>query len=122
MRSVWESVDKSNSTCERAETAVFGFSHATVGAEIIKTWGLPEGIERAVRDHHARPFPPDPCTDIVVVSNVVAHAMGEGLGYEGMSLSVDETVSQRIGIKRGDFEKICARTAGNFTRTLALYT
>jgi putative nucleotidyltransferase with HDIG domain len=122
MRSVWEGVTKNDMTCEGAETEVFGFSHAAVGAEIVKTWGLPEGIGEAVRNHHAGDSPADPCTDTVVISNIVAHAMGEGLGHEGMSLSVDEGVSQRIGIKREDFERICARTAVNFSRTLALYT
>jgi putative nucleotidyltransferase with HDIG domain len=122
MRSVWEGVSKKDLTCERAETEIFGFSHAAVGAEIIKMWGLPEGMVEAVRNHHGSDSPPDPCTDIVAISNIVAHAMGEGLGHEGMSLSVDEGVTRRIGIKREDFERICARTAASFSRTLSLYT
>jgi HD-like signal output (HDOD) protein len=118
---VWEGVGKSNLTCEQAETAVFGFSHAAVGAEVIMTWGLPADIEAAVRYHHACPSPSQPCTDIVMVSNIIAHTMGEGLGHEGMSLTVDEEVSGRMGIKREEFERICARTADNFGRTLTLY-
>jgi putative nucleotidyltransferase with HDIG domain len=121
MRQVWEGVGKSNLTCEQAETAVFGFSHAAVGAEVIMTWGLPADIEAAVRYHHACPSPSQPCTDIVMVSNIIAHTMGEGLGHEGMSLAVDEEVSGRMGIKREEFERICARTADNFGRTLTLY-
>jgi putative nucleotidyltransferase with HDIG domain len=122
MRSLWDGVIKNNLTCEQAEVAVFGFSHAAVGAEIIKAWGLPDEIEEAVRSHHACPLPAKPCADIVVIANIIAHTMGEGLGHEGMSLSVDETVSQRIGFKREEFERICARTAEKFSRTIALYT
>ncbi len=122
MLAVWEAVKKNNVTCERAETAVIGFSHAVLGAEIVKTWGLPEDIERAVRNHHASDAGPDACTDMVIVSNLAAHAMGEGLGHEGMSLSIDGAVSQRMGIRREDFERICARAAGSFSRTLTLYT
>jgi putative nucleotidyltransferase with HDIG domain len=122
MQAVWDAVKKNNITCERAETAMFGFSHAVLGAEIVKTWGLPDDIERAVRNHHATDAVPDSCTDVVVVSNLAAHAMGEGLGYEGMSLSIDGALSQRMGIRREDFERLCARAAGSFARTLELYT
>jgi putative nucleotidyltransferase with HDIG domain len=118
---VWENVTKKDLTCERAETEIFGFSHAILGAEIIKVLGLPKAIETAVRNHHA-PIPPfDTCTDTVVVSNIVAHVMGEGLGYEGMCLSVDDALYRRIGIGREDFERVCACAAGSFSKTLTLY-
>jgi putative nucleotidyltransferase with HDIG domain len=124
MRSVWEGVSRRNKTCEESEQAVFGFSHAVIGGEIIKAWNLPEAIEKAVRRHHSSEAcsEPDQCTDMVMVSNIIAHAMGEGLGYEGMSVSIDDDVTQRIGIRREDFERICSRAAGSFSRTLELYT
>ena len=122
MRSVWENVIINNLTCEQAEFSVFGFSHAILGAEIVKAWELPNSIENAVRNHHTFTPSSDLCTDVVIISNLVAHAMGEGLGHEGMSLSIDEAISQRLNIHREDFERICARAAGSFSRTLALYT
>jgi putative nucleotidyltransferase with HDIG domain len=122
MLAVWDGVKQHNRTCEDSETTVFGFSHAVLGAEIVKTWELPQTIETAIRHHHATGTQTDPCTDVVIVSNLVAHAMGEGLGYEGMSLAIDGAVSQRLNIRREDFERLCARAAGSFSRTLMLYT
>jgi putative nucleotidyltransferase with HDIG domain len=122
MHMVWENVTKKDLTCECAETLIFGFSHAILGAEIVKAWDLPEPIETAVRNHHAPIAPFDTYTDTVVISNIVAHAMGEGLGYEGMCLSVDDALCTRIDIGREDFERVCARAAVSFSKTLALYT
>ena len=35
-----------------AETAMFGFNHAELGAKLLERWGLPEGVVSAVRAHH----------------------------------------------------------------------
>lgn len=36
----------------RAEREVFGYTHADVGAELLKSWRLPESLQEAVACHH----------------------------------------------------------------------
>jgi putative nucleotidyltransferase with HDIG domain len=42
-----------------AEQAVFGYTHAEVGAELLKAWRVPESLQEVVRHHH-RPDPASP--------------------------------------------------------------
>jgi putative nucleotidyltransferase with HDIG domain len=121
MQSVWDSVKRDNLTCERAETEVFGFSHAILGAEMVKEWALPEPIELAVRHHHAAAVASEPCTDSVVIANIVAHAIGVGLGYEGMGVTVDDAVAQRLDLTHQAFEKLCANTAYTYQNVTDMF-
>lgn len=47
------------STCE-AESEIFGFNHQEVGAETLKSWGLPPSIYKPVRYHHDVAQAPEP--------------------------------------------------------------
>ncbi|MDD5675094.1 MAG: HDOD domain-containing protein [Chitinivibrionales bacterium] len=121
MQAIWECVEKNGFTCVQAENETLGFSHAVLGAEIIKAWQLPEIIENAVRDHHAVGGIADACTDTVAAANIIAHCIGTGLGYEGMSIAVDDALSERLDLCKEDFERVCAGAMGRFTQVLALY-
>ncbi len=59
----------------RAEKEIIGITHADVGAELIKSWGLPEALQEAVRFHHepdkAVNFPME--TALVHISTSVAN-------------------------------------------------
>ncbi|MDX8389419.1 MAG: HDOD domain-containing protein [Mariprofundaceae bacterium] len=56
-----------------AETKSYGIDHAEAGSELLKLWGFPENVQRAVRDHldEATDFLP---AKIVLIANREAHA------------------------------------------------
>jgi putative nucleotidyltransferase with HDIG domain len=108
-------------TFEQRERTAFGFSHADIGAEIAASWNLPEMIVQAIRHHHALDHIDEPVTDAVRVSNLVARSIGEGIGDEGMCLSIDVGLSTRMGMSREQFELLCARTAGRFEAVMTMY-
>jgi HD-like signal output (HDOD) protein len=62
------------------EEAVFGFNHAEVGGELVRTWDLPAPLFEAVTHHHD----PSKCesfvdlTSIVHISDIVIHAFRLG--------------------------------------------
>jgi putative nucleotidyltransferase with HDIG domain len=112
MEAIWKKVSVENCTCEQAEKTVLGFSHAEVGAEILTAWNMPESIVSAVRNHHAETAAVlDPMTDVVMVANLVARSIGEGVGYEGLSVGIDAAVGRRMGLTKEIFEGVCASTA-----------
>lgn len=108
-------------TFEQRERTAYGFSHADIGAEIAASWQLPETIVQAIRHHHAPEHTDEPVTDAVRVSNLVARTIGEGIGDEGMCLSIDAGLATRTGMSREQFELLCARTAGRFEAVLSMY-
>jgi hypothetical protein len=50
-------------------------------------------------------------TDVVMVANLVARSIGEGVGYEGLSVGIDAAVGRRMGLTKEIFEGVCASTA-----------
>jgi putative nucleotidyltransferase with HDIG domain len=122
MQRVWEMIIQYPTACtgEMAEKKVLGFSHADIGGHIAAAWHLPQPIVNAIRDHHGMSTD-DTVTDTVKICNVVARALGEGLGNEGMSLFIDESVAQRMHLTRESFEMLCAKTACRFKDVLAMF-
>jgi putative nucleotidyltransferase with HDIG domain len=110
MDSIWKKVTVDKCTCEAAERDILGFSHAEVGAAVVTAWGLPGPIAKSVRDHHALIDTLDPMTDCVMIANLVARSIGEGIGYEGMSTGFDPGVAKRTRLTRDLFERVCAQT------------
>ena len=97
---------------EDAERMVFGFSHADLGAMLAQRWESPEEIVLAIRFHHPQPGDQTyPIVDMVMVANVVARCIGEGIGSQGMEFSVDSTCRDRLGVTKEDLDWVCATTA-----------
>lgn len=106
------------SICERdhitwveAERQLIGCDHAEVGGLLAEMWNLPEALSHAIAHHHDHPIvTPDPVVDAVVFANYVAKSIGTGLGAEGLNISMDPTVSRRLGVDRDSFDRICLQT------------
>lgn len=122
MKKVWARIAESKCSWADAEKQVFNFTHADIGAHIAHVWQLPEKIVQAIRNHHNVNADFDPVTDCVRVANVVARVIGQGIGYEGMSMSVDSEISQRLDLSREHFEILCADTACKFNEIIAQYS
>jgi putative nucleotidyltransferase with HDIG domain len=121
MEAVWKRVTGTRCSCEQAEKEVLGVTHAECGAAVIAAWGLPGGIVVGVKNHHASNDPADPMTDCVMVANVVARSIGEGIGHEGMNIGGDALVGKRLGLTKEKFEQLCARTRFRFQEVVGAF-
>ncbi len=108
-------------TFELAEREEFGFSHADIGAAIAESWLLPRSISEAIRNHHAYGERGSPASDAVKISNLVALSIGEGIGHEGMKVSIDRELAARAGMTRERFETLCAATGAKLTSVLSMF-
>lgn len=71
-----------------AELAVFGLTHAEIGAELVEGWRFPEALVAAIRDHH--PAGPlvrlSSLTDVVAAANLACHLGGYDCGFDNTRL------------------------------------
>ncbi len=121
MKKTWRIMEEKQVHWAVAEKEVFGFTHADVGAHIVQLWKLPDAIENAIRHHHAVETDFDPVIDSVRIANIVARVIGQGIGYEGMSVAMDSDITDRLKLSREDFETLCADTAQKLEDVLTMY-
>ncbi|MGL1901245.1 MAG: HDOD domain-containing protein [Fibrobacterales bacterium] len=122
IKEIWKQIDYSpDLSDEQAERNVLGISHADVGYEILKAWGLPEKMALAVKNHHSIEEGKDTLTDVVRIANVTARMIGAGVGREGMNVIVDEVCLDRLGITSNQVELLCAEGAMKLQEVLLMY-
>ena len=105
-----------------AERELFGCDHAEVGGEMARRWGFPDDIAAAIECHHQVPVArPNPTIDAVIIANLVAKALGTGLGAEAMDLRLDEQVNWRLKLDFPGFSRVCIQTMTWFKELKASY-
>jgi len=94
---------------ERIEFAVFGFTHADVGAALLERWRLPESIAEPVRYHHAF----DAATKygkeaaLIHLGCKVSHLMEQGPEYgAACTFDVDPEAWTQAACSPEDLEKV----------------
>ena len=103
--------DRLKITFVEAERELFGCDHAEVGGEMARYWGFPADIQEAIARHHEVPLADSTALlDAVVVANLVAKAVGTGLGAEGMDMRVDERGPSRLKLNFAGFARACVNT------------
>jgi putative nucleotidyltransferase with HDIG domain len=101
-------VEKEKVSFDIAEEEIIGFSHAKLGAEILKKWGFSDEIVRAIEYHHKPDS--DFLANIVHIADAVSIMLGQGLGADGLLYKISENSFDIIGIKKEEFEKILSKT------------
>ena len=82
-----------------AEQAVFGYDHATVGAELARLWQLPAGIVGGIHAHHQPDSGDDgEMGDLIHVAEVLAHALDLGGIPNNRVPDASEVALLRLGI------------------------
>jgi len=91
-----------------AEERVLDWSHEKIGADLARSWGLPEPIVRCIQYHHdPGPLaPPDPLVDAVHLANSVCLMFGIGLGVEGLLSRAEPAVLRRHGLNETTCEEV----------------
>ncbi len=105
-----------------AEREILGYSHADIGAALCRRWGLPAAIVEAIQKHHDTVETAGLVTDSVRIANITAKCIGVGIGSEGMRVTLEYETAERLGLKKEDFEKLCAGTATRYTTLLESFT
>lgn len=72
------------------EARALGFTHADLGAKLLRTWKLPVFLESIVQDHHQPALSPYPLeSSIIHVADVMANAFGMGSSGESLVPPLD---------------------------------
>ena len=104
-----EAVYNEGKNFDETEQELLGFTHAEVGALIIRKWNLSERFEHAVRHHHNfinLEEDPDPVVLSIDVSNKICKKLGFGfVRREDMEL-VEDSSAQALGISPDKMETI----------------
>lgn len=102
---------------EQAEREVLGFSHTDAGAELARSWNLPDSLVDAIAHHQA---PRDASTAPRLVSqvhlgNILCVSFGIGVGSEGLAYSFDPVSLENVQMEVNELYKraIDVRTAYN---------
>jgi putative nucleotidyltransferase with HDIG domain len=77
-------VGNGGSSLQGAESLLFGFGHAEVGARLLAKWGLPEEISVPVLHHHQKKWiqPLERICAVVSLGNIMAHAVDASIPGE----------------------------------------
>lgn len=96
---IMDRVSQDDCSFVEIEKERLGVSHAELGGMIMKQWGFPEEIERAVLQHHDQDaLDKDPLTALVALANALVITMGIGVGADGLSVKMQGEGLQRFGI------------------------
>ena len=106
----------SSVSVEYAEREEYGFDHAELGAQLLRSWKFPEQISAAVGGHHNLLTPRKDQQRIAVlvsVANIIAYRLGAGNGVPAYVSEPDAKMLGTLGLNRdtlGNFDtEICER-------------
>jgi len=92
------------------EEKIIGYSHATVGGFLAKTWNLPEDLVEAISYHHT-PFSAQKyveLTSVVHVANGLASLLGIGGGVDSFLNPIQQKALDLLTLKESDLELLMA--------------
>jgi len=121
-----KALNKSNNNRQRRfiiEQEIMGFNHATIGAELLRQWGLPSYIVEAVEHHHtpslATHYPQDAAIAHIAnyLSNTMLINMDESLEAAD---ALDITALKTAGLSPEDLYSILKQSERHFNDTLEI--
>ena len=105
------------------EQDLMGFNHASIGAELLRQWGLPDYIIEAVEHHHAPSlatrYPHDAA--IAHIANYLSNTMLINMdGHLEVSEAFDTTALKTAGLSPEDLQSILKHSENHFNDTLEI--
>jgi putative nucleotidyltransferase with HDIG domain len=99
--------DASNYSFDQVEKGLFGYSHAEVGAALVRRWNFPEQFAHVIEFHHSPGQLEPPTKTIgyaVHVADAVMSMFGVGIGRDSMQYVIDPASLDVLKWKEGSFE------------------
>jgi len=120
---IMDKVSREGSSFVEAEKELLGATHAELGGMIMKQWGFPEEIERAVSQHHdPDALEKEPLTALVTLANALVITAGIGVGADGLSVKMQGQGLQRFGISTMHLEMCMANLLMELDRAEELFS
>lgn len=91
------------------ERGASGFDHATLGAELLASWQIPEPIPTMVRFHHEPSAAPAPFRAEVGCAHLGSWStqwLGEPTGHDALRYPLDERAMEQLGIDDHDLRQV----------------
>jgi HD-like signal output (HDOD) protein len=123
MRAITDLSDKQEIALYEAEQQILGFTHADVGAELMKAWQFPETQQNVARYHHN----PSAATEnilevhIVYLANIIAQVAETGLVDTERLAKIDKNVWMITQVSKNDVESLLVEAREQFIEALTLF-
>jgi HD-like signal output (HDOD) protein len=123
MRAVMDLSEHEGIALYEAEAQILGFTHAEVGAELMKAWNFPLTQQQVARFHHN----PSAATDsvlevhIVYLANIIAQIAETGLVDTERLGKIDRKVWMLTKVSKNDVESLLVEAREQFIEALTLF-
>ena len=123
MRAVLNMSETQGIPLHEAEQQLLGFTHADVGAELMKAWQFPQSQQNVARYHHI----PSGATEnilevnIVYLANIIAQIAETGLIDTEHLAKVDRKVWVMTNVSKSEVESLLVEAREQFIEALTLF-
>jgi len=123
MRMIVNLSEKTGLPLHEAEQQILGFTHADVGAELMKTWQLPQTQQNVARYHHNPFVAQENILEVTIVNlaNLIAQIAETGLIDTQELARVDDRVWEMTGVSQSDVESLLVEAREQFIEALVLF-
>ncbi len=123
MRAIMDLSEKQAIPLHEAEQQILGFTHADVGAELMKAWQLPETQQNVARYHHYPSAAKENILEvhIVYLANIIAQIAETGLVDTERLAKIDKKVWMITRVSKQDVESLLVEAREQFIEALALF-
>ncbi len=120
---VYNIAKSENRLANEIEKEIFGFTHADIGAELIKAWNLPKSLGEAIAHHH------DPSnsqnyqdlTAIVHIANIIVHACKFGFSGNFLVPPLNPEAWELTGLKSSVLGPVIAKIYQQYEDSIAFF-
>ena len=123
MRAALNLSDNEGIPLYEAEQKILGFTHADVGAELMKAWQFPQTQQNVARFHHNPTAATDNVLEVTIVylANIIAQIAETGLIDTQDLAKVDRKVWVMTQVSKADVESLLVQAREQFIEALALF-
>ena len=123
MRAVLNLSESQGVPLHEAEQQLLGFTHADVGAELMKSWQFPQTQQNVARYHHNPAAAKENILEvnIVYLANIIAQIAETGLIDTEHLAKVDRKVWMMTQVSKNDVESLLLEAREQFIEALALF-
>lgn len=123
MRTILDTSAKEGIPVYEAERQILGFTHAEVGAELMRMWQFPKSQQDVARYHHNPAAAEENILEVNVVylANIIAQIAETGLVETERLAEVDRKVWMITKVKKSDIESLLVEAREQFIEALTLF-